>query len=276
MKKIKYFLLTLAIGFSVTACYDDDPINKIIPQGLTDIAVSISTPISFTAGNGNVPYTVTLPSSFTSDVDVEASLVFAGGTVKNLVTVVAGSTSASSTLGMRAYAGTIPFDGYDNNVALSVTGVAVSAPEPGDPSVFNITSNEILLLQYSTVASDALQDSSMSYIVDWNPPSIVVDIQVIDRDFTFIAESSGSGDRFESDFFNTFHPDGIYDMYARIYGSGDPTTVAIPYKVFILQPTGEQQLFEGVLPVGSPTDATRIDFADIVKSNENEFVFSLD
>jgi hypothetical protein len=232
MKKIKYFLLTLAIGFSVTACYDDDPINKIETAGLTDITLSVAS-INSVAGEGfSIPFTATIPNTFSSDVDVQARLTFDGGQVNKLVTIPAGSTSANSTI-------KINNDGLDKfsgrPVDLSLTGLAVSGAVAGEPTVFKITSNEINLTSYDRVQwpyNPSSINGQMTVLFDWeNPAENDLDMFMFRDDFTQV-EDAASGSRWETDIFNNSHADGNYFVAIDFFvASGD-----IPWKIFFVHP----------------------------------------
>jgi hypothetical protein len=233
MKKIKYILLILAIGFSVTACYDDDPINKVVTQGLTDITLSVASSSTVTAEGFGVPFTASIPNTFSSDVDVEASLKFQGGIVNTLVTIPAGSTSADGSIQMQSNDGLNKFSGRP--VALSLTGLAVSGAVAGEPTVFNITSNEINITSYDRVQwpyGSATIAGRMTALFDWgDPANNDLDMLIFRDDFTQV-EGAASGSRWETDIFNDTHADGNYFVAIDFWiASGD-----IPWKIFFVHP----------------------------------------
>jgi hypothetical protein len=232
MKKIKYFLLTMAISVGVTACYTDDPINKITINGLSDITLSVSSLNGETGEGFVVPYTAVIPNVFSSDVDVQASLTFNGGVILDAVTIPAGSTSADGSINMQND-GLNKFTGKP--VALSLTGLSVSDAQAGEPTVFNITSNEIILTSYDRVQwpyGSSTIAGRMTALFDWGDPGANdLDMLIFRDDFTLV-ESAASGSRWETDIFNDTHADGNYFVAIDFWvASGD-----IPWKLWFVHP----------------------------------------
>ncbi len=235
MKKINYLLIALVIGFSLTSCYDDDPINKFPTQGLANIDLSVAAPNTATAEGFVVPFTATIPQTFSSDVSVEARLTFEGGIVNNSVTIPAGQTSASGTVSMQGDDGLEKFDG--RSVDLSLTGLSVSDPAVGEPSAFNIASNNVTLTSYDRVQwpyGAATIAGRMTALFDWgNPGGNDLDMLMFNADTFDNVESAASGDRWETDIFNDTHPDGNYFIAIDFWiATGDD----IPWKLFFVHP----------------------------------------
>lgn len=234
MKKINYLLIVLVIGFSLTSCYDDDPINKYPVKGLGDVSLSVDSPNNVTGEGFGVPFTATIPQSYGSDVSVEARLTFEGGIVNTSVSIPAGGTSASGVINMQGNDGLAKFTG--RSVDLSLTGLAVSDPAPGENSAFNVSSNKVNLTSYDRVQwpyGSATIAGRMTALFDWaNPDSNDLDMLMFNADTFEQVESAASGSRWETDIFNDTHPDGNYFIAIDFWiASGD-----IPWKIFFVHP----------------------------------------
>ncbi len=245
MKKITNLLLTLILGFGVSSCYDDDPINKFPVQGLTDITLSIASTNNVTGEGFGVPFTATIPQAYTEDVTVEALLKFVNGESRNTITIPAGSTSASGNVNMQADDGLIDFNG--RAVTLSMSGFSLDDnAQVGQPAAFNISSNEVSLTSYDLVQwdyDDGVVASRATMLFDWvDPASKDFDTRVFDSAFNLV-EDAGSGSRYETDILNDTHPDGDYFLVVDIFsGSGDT-----PWKFFFVHPDQTTvEVFEGV------------------------------
>lgn len=271
MKKIKYFLLTFAIGFSVAGCYDDDPINKITINGLSDITLSVSSSNTATAEGFVVPYTAVIPNVFSSDVDVQASLTFDGGIVTNSVTIPAGSTSADGSINMQGNDGLNKFTGRP--VTLSLTGLSVSGAVAGEPTVFNITSSEVDLTSYDRVQwpyGSATIAGRMTALFDWvDPANNDLDMLIFRDDFTLV-ESAASGSRWETDIFNDTHADGNYFVAIDFWtASGD-----IPWKIWFVHPDQKTiSSFEGTF-VGAVSGDFVYPLINFTKTTDGDGVVS--
>lgn len=275
IKTIIYVFICL-LSFSCTEEWDK---QVIIPETRT-IVGDISVSGTQFSGGLSVPFTITLPETFNKKAVVTVvseSVEFVNTSAT--VTIDAGASSGMGSITLPSVSGSLKsFDAVADFVTIKISGISLKDEvDDGNGNIelvqsseddVVLTSNIISISYFNLIASDALQATSMSYLFDWSDPAKYdIDIQVIDRAFTAIFENSDSGDRYESDFFNSFHPDGDYDMYARIYGVSDPTTSEdIPFKIFTLHPDGTRELFEGVIPSGSPTGGARIDIADIIKT----------
>jgi len=234
MKKIINLLIALVVGFSVTSCYDDDPINLYPTQGLSDITLSVASSNGVTAEGFTVPFMATIPQSFSSDVTVEARLTFEGGIVNSNVTIPAGQTSASGSVNMQGNDGLNKFSG--RSVDLSLTGLAVSAPSTGESSAFTVSSNKVTLTSFDRVQwpyGSAVIAGRMTALFDWvNPGANDLDMLIFDANSFALVESAASGSRWETDIFNDTHPDGDYFVAIDFWiASGD-----IPWKIFFVHP----------------------------------------
>jgi hypothetical protein len=235
MKKIKYFLLTVAISFGVSGCYTDDAINKVTIQGLQDITLSIATTnsLDFTAERFDIPYTAVIPNVFSSDVTVETTLKYQGGEVLSYVTIPAGSTSRDGTVQKSDDGSNLPFNGFP--VSLSLTGLSVSGAQAGEPSVFNITSNDVNLTAFDRIQwpyGSATIAGRMTALFDWGDPGANdLDMLMFRDDFTLV-EIGATGSRWETDIFNDTHADGNYFIAIDFWiASGD-----IPWKLWFVHP----------------------------------------
>ena len=234
MKKINYILIGLVVGFSLTSCYDDDPINKYPVQGLSDITLSVDGVNNITGEGFTVPFTATMPQSFSSDVSIEARLSFEGGLVNNTVTIPAGATSASGSVSMQGNDGLAKFDG--RSIGLSLTGLSVSDPSAGESSAFNVSSNTVSMTSFDLVQwpyGASTIAGRMTALFDWgNPDANDLDMLIFDADTFANVESAASGSRWETDIFNDTHPDGNYFVAIDFWvASGD-----IPWKIFFVHP----------------------------------------
>lgn len=269
MKNIKkHILLILGIGFSVTGCYDDDPITPVEIKGQTDIALTVTAERTSTAAGFEVPFTATIPNAFSSDVDVEASLTFDGGVVKNSVTIPAGDTSASGSVVMQGTGGLTsvePFIGKP--VTLSLTGLVVSDPEPGDASVFNVTSNEVAIASYdiakATAYTAAVVNNRMTYLFQFDDcENNDLDAYMYQVSNGARRETSESGTCFENDIFNAEYEAGEYYIRIDAYSAiGED----IAWHLFFVDPDGTTlTFFEGVFP--NVTDGNQFIIAYITKT----------
>lgn len=243
MKKIFNIICSVLIGTSLLGCYSDDELDKFPVQGMTDISLNVTTSAPFAGEARDIPFTVTIPQTFNSDVDVEVLLSFDGGEVRTSVTVPAGSTSASSNIRI-GNDGLNKFSGRE--VTLSVSGLSVSDPLPSEPSVFNITSNSVSLIAYDNLVgagfTPAVVNKRMTLLFDWEDP-INNDFDMFVFNATTFAqvEDSQSGTRYEQDIFNTEHPDGNYFVAISVFtGSGD-----VPWRIFFIDPDGTMTTFSG-------------------------------
>ncbi|PWG06533.1 hypothetical protein [Polaribacter aquimarinus] len=236
-----------------------------------------------------VPVTVTLSQTFSKKVNVTVSATSKEATTTNATfTVNPGDTSVTGNLSLPATSN--PLAGYapkEAFVTVKVAGLAVMDEETDDKGVVSLvndpndtttmTSNEVSL-DYYTQLPPVSGAGSFVYLLDWDDPSeFDIDLQVIDAGFTSIFESSASGDRYESDFFNNSHPDGDYDFYFRIYTNDQSTTTSrdISYVLFTTQPDGTRNIYKGIIPAGTATGGARIDFATLTAAGD-AYTFVID
>ena len=260
MKKIKYFLLTLVVGSLLTSCYSDDAINEVPVGGLEGLSLSVAGPNSVTGEGYGVPFTATLPKSFSTDATVEARLSFEGGFATNTVTIPAGSTSANGSVSMQGNDGLDKFTG--RAVKLSLSGVAL-ADQSG---IFDITSNEVALTSFDRVQwpyGSAVIAGRMTALLDWvNPAGNDVDMYI------GAVESAESGSRWETDIFNDTHADGTYTVEAGVWVASDTD---IPWKIFFVHPDQETVTsFEGTLTgltLGTGVNAN-VEIATLTKTTD--------
>jgi hypothetical protein len=283
MKIIKKITFSLAVLLAIYSCDTEYDKEVILNDDLTTITGEITTTATTFSGGISIPFSFTVPQSFSKKAIVTVKAENAEDVITTVTVILdAGQTSGSGMIELPELSGgLLSFDAVEQIGLLKIEGLSLVdevdndgtielVPSSDDTTVLN--SNEIVLSYFNQLADDGAGDTALHYLVDWDPATIDVDIQVIDRAFTNIFESSGSGDRYESDYFNDFHPDGEYDMYARIYGVVDPTTTEpIPFKIFTHNSDGSRELLEGEIPAGSATGGSRIPIAAISKSNGNTF-----
>lgn len=286
MKIIKKITFSLAVLLAIYSCDNEYDKDVVLNDDLTTITGEITTTATTFTGGLSIPFSFTVPQSFSKKAIVTVKAEN-GEDVITTATVIldAGQTSGSGMIVLPELSGSLGFEAAEQIGLLKIEGLSLVdevdndgtielVPSSDDTTVLN--SNEIVLDYYNRIANDTAGDRALHYLVDWDPATIDVDIQVIDRAFTMIFENSGSGNRYEDDWFDDFHPDGEYDMYARIYGVSDPTTTeAIPFKIFTHNTDGSRELLEGEIPAGSPTGGSRIAIAAITKSNGNTFSIEL-
>ncbi|MDY8134434.1 hypothetical protein [Aquimarina sp. 2201CG5-10] len=271
MKKLnfKYILLSLAI-LAFGSCDDDDPISAGIGDPSTKNIINLESTVASdlaVIGEGNViGFSVTLPQGLSSDATVTARITLDNGnTSTGTATVAAGATTGTGTITVPADDGVITGDtvgGVSNAAQLSLIAILLDELEPN--TTYTITSNTVDLGIY---ADTLPSDSGLNILFDWEDPATNdLDMQVIDRAFTFIFETSESGNRFESDLFqNAGRDDGIYDVYTIIFTASP--TVDLNYDLLFTLPDGSLEVINGTLPAGSP-NLTRIPIATFEKSTD--------
>jgi hypothetical protein len=282
MKIIKKITFSLAVLLAIYSCDTEYDKEVILNDDLTTITGEITTTATTFTGGLSIPFSFTVPQSFSKKAIVTVKAENSEDVISTATVILeAGQTSGSGMIelpelsgGLSSFeaseVGVLKIEGLSLVDEVDNDGTIELVPSSDDTTVLN--SNEVVLNYYNQLADDAAGNEALHYLVDWDPVTIDIDIQVIDRAFTRIFENSASGSRYESDYFNDFHPDGEYDMYARIYGVSDPTTTEpIPFKIFTHNSDGSRELLEGEIPAGSATGGSRIPIAAITKSNGNTF-----
>ncbi|MHA7058607.1 hypothetical protein ACWGOQ_0015390 [Aquimarina sp. M1] len=272
LNKLKYISIIAVFGLLFTACEDDDPISAGIGDPLNkeviNLEATIASDVTVTGEGNRVDFTVTLPQSFSSDATVTARAIFDNGNSTTGTAVVeAGSTVGTGFVTLSPDDNVIDGDSIDgaaDAVEISLIGILLDELIPD--TTYTISSNALSLGIYPDTLPAA---GGLNILFDWdNPGANDLDMDVIDRDFTAIFESSGTGSRFESDLFQTSgRADGIYDIYATIF-SASPTE-PIDYNVLMTLPNGVLEVVSGTLPAGSPS-STRIPIATFEKSTNVE------
>ena len=226
MKKIKLILLALVAGLVLTSCFDDDPVSLFPVQGLSDIALTVSSSNNVTGEGVGIPFTANIPQIFTQDVMVQAQLDFEGGRVNSTVAVPTGSTSVSGTITMPSN----PESKFSGQTAiLSLNSLALA----DQSQAFNVTSNEIIIQSFDRVQwpyGASVIAGRMTALFDWTDP-INNDLDMyIFSEANEQVESSTSGSRWETDIFNDTHLDGKYFVLIDLFiASGD-----IPWRLFFV------------------------------------------
>ena len=268
MKKITILSIFIA-AYAMVSCTDTnrEDFNDLTPTNVADVTLGISSTNKATGEGFDVPFTITLPTTYTSDASVEATLKFVGGEVTQSIDIPAGETSGFGVIAMASDDALDKFTGIP--VKLSATGFVLASPGAGNPSVFNATSNDIDLTSYdkvqwdysgngNTARSAAIIDGSMTALFDWaRPGSNDLDMSMFNADTFDRVENAVSGSRWETDIFRNDdtgeqHPDGNY-FIAIDFWIADGAD--LPWKLFFVHPdqktiTDFSGTFTNVTPTG--------------------------
>lgn len=284
MKNIKKLIYSAVCLIAFAACteeYDKD----VVLQATTNQVAQLSMVGEFAPG-ASVAFTVTLPEAYSKKATITVSAISSElVTTTGTVTIDASETTASGRIILPASSGTLGGFGLKPGfITAGVAGIELLDEVDNDGTIelvpasddtFTLTSNTVSLDCYSLLPGISTS-GSFSYLLDWDDPiKYDIDLQVIDRAFTAILESSESGDRYESDFFNNSHPDGDYDFYFRIYAAGAVTAEDINFVLFTVLPDGTRNKYEGIILAGSSTGGARIDFASLTKTGD-DYTFVID
>ncbi|GAA0724890.1 hypothetical protein GCM10009430_29800 [Aquimarina litoralis] len=267
---LKYILAIAVFGLLFTACEDDDPITAGIGDPLTkeviNLDATIASDITITGEGNVVDFTVTLPQSFNSAVTVTARATLDNGNfTTGTAEIDAGATTGTGSITLSPDDSVIDgstIDGIADAVSIELIGILLDELVPD--TTYTISSNVLSLGLYPDTLPAA---GGLNILFDWDNPAVNdLDLEVIDRAFTSIFESSGTGSRFESDLFQTTgRADGIYDVYYTIF-SASPTE-DINFNVLFTLPDGRLTVVSGVIPAGSAA-STRTPIATFEKSTD--------
>jgi len=278
MKILKISVLIAFLGI-FSSCTDEFD-GGVILQETTDVTGTLVLLEDHFGSGQSTTFSFTLPQSFSKKAIVTVEALSAEF-VRTLSTVEidAGATTGNGAITMPE---TTNLGGYNltlDFVDVKIIGITLldeveAELVPSLDDTYILTSNEVSVSYYNLLPNKS-GSGNFSYLLDWDDVSIDIDLEAIDAAFTKIFESSGSGSRYESDFFDNAHPDGDYDFYFRIWDGSDPTIKDIAYRFFTVQPDGTRRVYEGVIPAGSPTGGARIDFATLTASGD-DYTFVID
>jgi len=259
MKKIKYIICSISL-LTILSCGDDDFSREYIDNEVkTELTGQLVLSRTAAAPGLKIGYSVTLPQSFSADAKVEISATtFDFNQTKSFVTVPAGQTSGSGTITMPG-TGKVAnsFFGISDFVKVQITGIALVQPEEGpaidDP--YTLTS-DVIPVRFIDRDPDWMRILSARSLVlsfDWaNPGENNLDLYV-DNSVTGsnIEDSRRNSGRWEGDFIDDSHPDGVY--YVRV-GFRSVTGNDIPYSIHCLRDDETIDYYEGVFE--SPVSGT--------------------
>ncbi|TVZ58839.1 hypothetical protein NA63_1347 [Flavobacteriaceae bacterium MAR_2010_105] len=258
MKKIKYIICSIAL-LTILSCGDDDFSRAYVDDEVKTVLtgqLNLSRIVS--APGLKIGFTFTLPQSF----DVESKVEVTATTYdfkqsKAFVTVPAGQTSGSGTITMPG-TGTVAksFFGINDFVTVQLTGVALKQPETGptieDPYTLSSDGISVRFIDRDPDWMRILSARSLVLSLDWaNPAENDLDLYVYNSVTGAYIEASETGSRWEGDFIDDGHPDGVY--YVEV-GFWSVTGDNIPYSIHCLRNDETVDYYEGVFQ--SPVSRT--------------------
>ena len=276
MKKNKLNKLLLIGVYTVflTSCSDDNSVTPGIPTNLNVIELvgTVSTTSAMTAEGEEIEVTVTIPQSFSSDVDVEVTaLLNNGAATTTAITVPAGTTTGTDDITLPGDDATDSgnLDGLPNYGSLTLSAILLSELEEGN--AYTISSAPFSL-QIFDVLPDT--DDGLNFLMDWeNPTDNDLDMYILSTDGGSY-EQAESGSRYEADLFQYGRPDGDYEVYVGFFvASGD-----IPYRFFVRHPDGTINIFSGTFPqadVDSGYAGPYLLFTQTTDPETDEFTFTV-
>jgi len=255
-----------SIAFLTLACGEDDnPINDVqindAPTAISSASLSIDN-APFFGPNENVPFNVAVNTA-SSDIQVLVGATEDFQTNETLVHILSGSTSGNGNIQVPSTFGDLSFD-ETATYSFEVVGSRLGEIELDQNEDFvsftpsgedmTITSSEPIVITLFDQVPTA-NNAGLNYLMDWRDPANVdLDLEVIDRAFTSIFESSASGSRYESDVFNDANADGDYDFYITIFDPNNALSLAdIDVRLFVIDSAGNKTLLELTIPTGTAT-----------------------
>ena len=272
INKFKYILCLFALAL-VFNCEDDDPISAGNADPLNKTIVSVPVTVSSSAmaiGEGNLAaFDVALGQTFSSDATVTLRIDMDNGRfTTGTVVVPAGSTSASGSIGVSADDGLMPAIIISPNSA-TVQAIGILLDEAVPDTLFEADSNVLELAVWARTLGIA---GGLNCLLDWNgAPGIDLDMEIIDAAFTAFFETAYSGDRFETDLFQTVgRADGSYVIWVTFYdGAGAPLSVDTDIAILLTTPDNKLAEFMFTLPAGMDANV-RMPFVQFTKSTNVE------
>jgi len=287
MKKNINVIALFLVSAILVSCGDDD--YSIAYQD-----TETKTPLSGTLmleRNAAAPSTVlgfsyTLPQSFEVDAVVQVSGTSSFSSLgadpfvtRSFDTLRAGETTGTGTIrvpgrlsDMGGFYGIAEYSSYQlTGVALvqtiEVEGEIVDNPV-ADPFVLTSDPVTISSLDYQDVWMDqTLVTGAMAFLLDWSDEGASdLDMAVYDTDGTQW-ENSGSGSRYEGDFFNASHPDGEYYVQVDVFGLA-PDTVDLEYNMHFTKPDGRIDYYVGTFTAAELASGVIAPVINISKSTD--------
>ncbi len=258
---------TALIAMAAISCEDDEPVTAGDGDPLNENVITVNATLSTTQpqiGEENLlPVSLTLDRSFASDAEVTVRATLTNGNVSTgVITVTAGATSATGGIVLPPDDGFAP-EGFFDPAAGTLIASAILLDELEEGNAFIVTSNEVSLDIWSRTAPGR---GGLNYVLDWERPSVDLDLRVYSEPDFLLFEDGDSGDRFEQDLFQTpGRPDGLYIWYI-INFSGD-FIEDMEYRLFVTQPNGSLEVLSGTIPAGTPGPAF-VPFAQFEKTTD--------
>jgi len=269
--KLRYISILAIASILSVSCDDDDPISAgegdPSNENVVNLEATVSADQTFTGEGNTIGFSVVLPQSFASDATVTARITLDNGSSSlGTATVTAGATTGTGSITLPPDDSVVDgatIEGIADAGTLSLIAILLDELESG--TAYTLSSNDVSLGLYPDTLPAA---GGLNVLMDWvDPVTFDLDMQIIDRAFTSIFESSGSSDRFESDLFqNAGRADGVYDIYIRNF-SASPTA-DVDFILLLTQPDGTLDVLRGVLPAGSPAGGARIPVATFEKTTD--------
>lgn len=237
---MKYRILTLMLSGIVlfTSCEGDDELQEIEILG---VETSIAPTITLDNGNFGVEgetldYTVTLPTSFSSDATLTLSVDFRDLTNSFSdvsVVVPAGSTQVSGSIDLNSIQGTNPFSGIPTSIR--VKGIILNET---DGNNYVIDGDGLTFPLYEEFANPS---NDITVAIDWNesPSTADLDIALWTEFGAYAGSVSQTGSRFEEVTFGSNLPDGTYDLRFRNFAQ---ESAVLPLNIFIKNFDGSVEL----------------------------------
>ncbi len=260
---------TAVFALSILSCDDDEPVTAGEGDPFSKDVVAVDATVSTTQpqiGEENLlPVTVTLGQSFSSDatITVEATLTN-GNVTTGEVVVPSGTTTGSGSFTLPSDDGFVPAGFFDPNAG-SLEAIAIRLDELVEGTTYVTSSNQVSLDIWSKTAPGR---GGLNYVLDWEDPSVDLDLRVYSEPEFVFYENGSSGDRFEEDLFDSAgRPDGLYVWY--VVNFDGPFETDMDYRLFVTQPDGSLEVLSGTFTAGTPGPAL-IPFASFEKSTNVE------
>lgn len=244
---MKFKILTLMfVGISIfTSCKEDDEIQEIQIEGNE---VVLTPTVTLDNGNfglegQNLDYTVTLPTSFSSDATVTVSVGFSDATSSfsdSAITIPAGETQGNGSLILNSIGGTNPFSGI--NTTIGVKGIILAET---DGNNYVISSDSLINFPLYEEFVDDSDDLTVS--IDWDESAATADLDIaLWTEFgTFAGSVSQTSSRFEEFTFGSDLNDGTYELRFRNFAQ-DQAVLAL--NVFLKNADDTVELFQKEIP----------------------------
>ena len=257
MINIKY-ILPIFILFLLTSCSDDST-DEINYEGVTVDTIIEANSVS--AEDDLLNFTVTLPNSFETDIDMRVLITMDDARTKSKQIVIpSGESVVSGTMYLpNADDFSVGYNGNENGATIEVVGGVLAEPIVGKQYLFE--SNKQVIKIFDKVAS--LNTEALTIMMDWDSATQAdLDLYINKSDGSNV-DSAETGSRYETVNLNTSADDETYTVNVGVYNT---TIDNIPYKFFVRQPSGQQSIIEGTFENVSSGDS--IDVLTITKNGD--------